>query len=63
MSDQSSRYPELARAIAPAQGPLGVLLPGLGAVATTLIAGTYLINKGLAKPYGSLTQLQQIRLG
>lgn len=63
MSDQSSRYPELARAIAPAQGPLGVLLPGLGAVATTLIAGTYLINKGLAKPYGSLTQLQKIRLG
>jgi len=63
MSDHSSRYPELARAIAPAQGRLGVLLPGLGAVATTLIAGTHLINKGLAKPYGSLTQLQQIRLG
>lgn len=63
MSEQSSRYPELARAIAPAQGRLGVLLPGLGAVATTLIAGTHLINKGLAKPYGSLTQLQRIRLG
>lgn len=63
MSDHSSRYPELARAIAPAQGRLGVLLPGLGAVATTLIAGTHLINKGLAKPYGSLTQLQRIRLG
>ena len=63
MSDQSSRYPELARAIAPAEGRLGVLLPGLGAVATTTIAGTYLINKGLAKPYGSLTQLQKIRLG
>jgi myo-inositol-1-phosphate synthase len=63
MSEQSSRYPELARAIAPAQGRLGVLLPGLGAVATTLIAGTHLINKGLAKPYGSLTQLQRMRLG
>jgi myo-inositol-1-phosphate synthase len=63
MSEQSSRYPELARAIAPAQGRLGVLLPGLGAVATTLIAGTHLINKGLAKPFGSLTQLQRIRLG
>ena len=63
MSDQSSRYPELARAIAPAQGRLGVLLPGLGAVATTTIAGTHLVNRGLAKPYGSLTQLQQIRLG
>lgn len=63
MSEQSSRYPELARTIAPAKGKLGVLLPGLGAVATTLIAGTQLINKGLAKPYGSLTQLQRIRLG
>jgi myo-inositol-1-phosphate synthase len=63
MSEQSSRYPELARTIAPAEGRLGVLLPGLGAVATTLIAGTRLINKGLAKPYGSLTQLQRIRLG
>jgi myo-inositol-1-phosphate synthase len=63
MSEQSSHYPELARTIAPAEGRLGVLLPGLGAVATTLIAGTQLINKGLAKPYGSLTQLQRIRLG
>ena len=63
MSDHSSRYPELARAIAPAEGRLGVLLPGLGAVATTTIAGTHLINKGLAKPFGSLTQMQQIRLG
>jgi len=63
MSEQSSRYPELARTIAPAKGTLGVLLPGLGAVATTLIAGTHLINKGLAKPYGSLTQLQRMRLG
>jgi myo-inositol-1-phosphate synthase len=63
MSENSSRYPELARPIAPAQGRLGVLLPGLGAVATTLIAGTQLINKGLAKPYGSLTQLQRMRLG
>jgi myo-inositol-1-phosphate synthase len=63
MSEQSSRYPELARTIAPAEGRLGVLLPGLGAVATTLIAGTQLINKGLAKPFGSLTQLQRMRLG
>ncbi len=63
MSDQSSFYPELAREIAPAQGRLGVLLPGLGAVATTLIAGVYLLNKGLARPLGSLTQMQRIRLG
>ena len=63
MSEQSSLYPELARDIAPAQGKLGVLLPGLGAVSTTLIAGVALIKKGLAQPIGSLTQLQKIRLG
>jgi len=63
MSEQSSFYPELAREIAPARGKLGVLLPGLGAVATTLIAGVYLVHKKLAKPYGSLTQMQKIRLG
>ncbi|MFQ5924351.1 MAG: inositol-3-phosphate synthase, partial [Anaerolineales bacterium] len=63
MSEQTSFYPELARNIAPAEGKLGVLLPGLGAVSTTLIAGVYLINKGLAEPYGSLTQMQKIRLG
>ena len=40
-----------------------MLIPGLGAVATTLIAGVHLVNKGLGKPYGSLTQLQRLRLG
>ena len=39
MSEQSSFYPELARDIAPAKGKLGVLLPGMGAVSTTLMAG------------------------
>jgi len=63
MSAQSSLYPELARDIEPPQGKLGVLLPGLGAVATTLIAGVHLVNKGLAQPYGSLTQMQKLRLG
>ncbi|MBI3326964.1 MAG: inositol-3-phosphate synthase [Nitrospinae bacterium] len=63
MSAQSSLYPELARDIEPPQGKLGVLLPGLGAVATTLIAGVHLVNKGFAQPYGSLTQMQQLRLG
>lgn len=63
MSAQSSLYPELARDIEPLQGKLGVLLPGLGAVATTLIAGVHLVNKGLAQPYGSLTQMQKLRLG
>ena len=63
MSETSSLYPELARSIAPATGKLGVLLPGLGAVSTTLIAGVHLINKGLARPIGSLTQMQSLRLG
>ncbi|MDH4219779.1 MAG: inositol-3-phosphate synthase [Candidatus Aminicenantes bacterium] len=44
-------------------GKLGVLLPGLGAVATTFIAGIMAIKKGIARPFGSLTQLGTIRLG
>src|SRR5262245_24255827 len=63
MSEGTSFYPELAKDIAPAKGRLGVLLPGLGAVSTTLIAGVHLINKGLAKPFGSVTQMQRLRLG
>ena len=63
MTDRTSFYPELARQIAPADGKLGVLLPGLGAVATTLVAGVHLINRGLARPVGSLTQMQSLRLG
>jgi myo-inositol-1-phosphate synthase len=49
--------------IAPAKGKLGVLLPGMGAVATTFIAGVMNIRKGLARPIGSLTQMGTIRLG
>ena len=49
--------------IAPARGKLGVLLVGLGAVATTFIAGVQAIRKGLAAPIGSLTQMGTIRLG
>jgi len=49
--------------IRPARGKLGVLTPGLGAVATTMIAGVLAVRKGLAKPIGSLTQMQTIRLG
>ncbi len=44
-------------------GKLGVLLPGMGAVATTFIAGCLLARRGLASPTGSLTQLGRIRLG
>src|SRR4051812_23463239 len=49
--------------IAPADGRLAVLLPGLGAVATTAIAGVMLARRGLATPVGSLTQMGTIRLG
>jgi myo-inositol-1-phosphate synthase len=49
--------------IAPAEGKLGVLLPGLGAVATTFIAGVLLARRGLAEPVGALTQCATIRLG
>jgi myo-inositol-1-phosphate synthase len=49
--------------IAPADGKLGVLIPGIGAVTTTFIAGVEAIKLGLAQPIGSLTQLATIRLG
>src|SRR5215813_133040 len=49
--------------IAPAEGKLGVLLVGLGAVSTTFVAGVEAIKRGLAKPVGSLTQMGTIRLG
>jgi myo-inositol-1-phosphate synthase len=62
MSVQNVFHADLARDIVPARGKLGVLLPGLGAVATTLIAGVHLVNKGLAKPFGSLTQMQKMQL-
>ena len=49
--------------IAPATGKLGVLIPGIGAVSTTFIAGVEAIRRGTAQPIGSLTQLSTIRLG
>lgn len=47
----------------PAEGKLGILMPGLGAVATTLIAGVEAVKKGMSQPIGSLTQMSTIRLG
>ena len=46
-----------------AEGKLGIMLVGLGAVSTTTIAGVSAIRRGLAKPIGSLTQMGTIRLG
>ncbi|HET8739493.1 MAG TPA: inositol-3-phosphate synthase [Acidimicrobiia bacterium] len=49
--------------ISPAEGKLGVLTPGMGAVATTFIAGVLAARRGFAEPIGSLTQMSRIRLG
>jgi myo-inositol-1-phosphate synthase len=45
------------------KGKLGVMIPGMGAVATTFVAGVEAIRKGIAKPIGSLTQMGTVRLG
>jgi myo-inositol-1-phosphate synthase len=49
--------------VAPADGRLGILVVGLGAVSSTLIAGVELVKRGLAEPIGSVTQMGTIRLG
>jgi myo-inositol-1-phosphate synthase len=51
------------REIPPAPGKLGVLLPGMGAVATTFVAGVEAVRRGLSLPIGSLTQMGTVRLG
>lgn len=53
----------MSNSIEKAEGKLGVLIPGLGAVATTFIAGVEAVKKDLAQPVGSLTQMANIRLG
>ncbi|HKW09588.1 MAG TPA: inositol-3-phosphate synthase [Gemmatimonadaceae bacterium] len=65
---QASKGPKSAAsgarsAIRPATGKLGILTPGLGAVATTFMAGVESVRRGLSKPIGSLTQMATIRLG
>ena len=52
-----------ARQIAPATGKLGVLTPGMGAVASTFIAGVIAARQGLTAPIGSISQMAHIRLG
>jgi myo-inositol-1-phosphate synthase len=49
--------------VAPASGRLGILIPGMGAVSTTFIAGVEAVKRGLGEPVGSLTQLGTVRLG
>jgi myo-inositol-1-phosphate synthase len=60
---QSGQKTAGASIIAPATGKLGVMVVGLGAVSTTMIAGVEAVRRGLAKPIGSLTQMGTIRLG
>jgi myo-inositol-1-phosphate synthase len=48
---------------APAEGKLGILTPGMGAVATTFVSGVLAARKGYATPFGSLSQMAHIRLG
>ena len=49
--------------MAPAKGKLGIMIPGMGAVATTFVAGVEAVRKGISSPIGSLTQMGTIRLG
>ncbi|HEY3706292.1 MAG TPA: inositol-3-phosphate synthase [Terracidiphilus sp.] len=63
MSTEAQGGSKTASKVAPAKGKLGVMVVGLGAVATTMIAGVEAVRRGLAKPIGSLTQMGTIRLG
>ena len=49
--------------IKPAEGKLGILTPGMGAVSSTFMAGVFAVRKGLSRPIGSTTQMGHIRLG
>src|SRR4051812_5199446 len=60
---RSSSPKREAASIEPAKGKLGVMIPGMGAVATTFVAGVEAIRKGISKPIGSMTQMGTIRLG
>ncbi len=52
-----------AAGITPHTGKLGIMIPGMGAVATTFIAGVEAVRRGFSKPFGSMTQMGTIRLG
>src|SRR5271169_3288187 len=52
-----------ASEIAPVKGKLGIMIPGMGAVATTFVAGVEAVRKGISAPIGSLTQMGTVRLG
>ena len=49
--------------VKPAEGKLGILIVGNGAVATTFVTGVLMARKGLGKPVGSMTQYDKVRVG
>jgi myo-inositol-1-phosphate synthase len=62
MPNTTAAQPDAA-SIKPATGKLGIMIPGMGAVATTLIAGVEAVRRGFAKPIGSMSQMGTLRLG
>ena len=63
MNESTDVYDGFARKVESPTGKLGVLLPGMGAGSSTLIAGVQLVNAGHSQPIGSVTQMSRIRLG
>ena len=65
MSDSNPRRTDKSdrTEIAPAKGRLGIMVPGMGAVATTFVAGVEAVRQGISSPIGSITQMGTIRLG
>ncbi len=64
MSSKNAVHTKLdASVITPAHGKLGIMIPGMGAVATTFVAGVEAVRKRISSPIGSLTQMGTIRLG
>ncbi len=63
LESSSAAHGATGHAIEPAKGKLGVMIPGMGAVATTFVAGVEAVRKGIAHPIGSLTQMGTIRIG
>ncbi|HEY9138868.1 MAG TPA: inositol-3-phosphate synthase, partial [Terriglobus sp.] len=60
--EQPATQPK-AQDITPAKGKLGIMMPGMGSVATTMIAGVEAVRRGMAKPVGSMAEMGTIRLG
>jgi myo-inositol-1-phosphate synthase len=63
MSTNNPQDKSKATEVAPAKGKLGIMIPGMGAVATTFVAGVEAVRKGISSPIGSVTQMGTIRLG